>query len=243
MKAFKLKTLALFITGLMVLTTVSAVEPSPQKSMDAESPNIDTTEGQTLTTFDKFVNSLSFLSALSGADQVNPGSDITFDSNVDATETFNIGDKVKVVEIYKCQDSTCDNGEFVEATSDFIAFDATLNEGATYSWSTTYTTPTTPEGYYVATSYISDGSGNVFTDSPEHKFIVGSVPDSEKPDDGTDDGSNDGTDDGTDGGSDGSTGDGTDSTDQQVTFTPEEVGIGLLVLIIIGGGVYWITEN
>lgn len=173
-----LKNTALLVTMILLLTGLTtAIGTQPQQAIQAESPNIQTTDGEIkdglLDSFD-----LSFLlSSLSGPDQVNPGDDITFDVSAEATQTFNIENKVKVVEIYKCQDSTCDHGEFVEATSSTIAFDAELSSGTEFAWVTTYTTPTSPEGYYVATGYISDGNGNVLTDSPEHKFIVGSVDD------------------------------------------------------------------
>ena len=120
------------------------------------------------------------LSSVSAPDQITPGDTITFDVSAEAQEDFNLGDKLKVVEIYDCHDSSCDNGEFVEAKSSYTGFDVGISQGTDYSWTVDYRTPSSGEGYYAASGYMSDGNGNVLTDTPRHVFFVGSS--------GTDDG-------------------------------------------------------
>jgi len=158
----------------------SAVGPSPEKSINMESENIEMSEGRNLTVIDSILNSLSLLSSVDAPDQTSPGSTIEFSLDAEAQQSFDMDGTFNIVEIYKCQDSSCDNGELVEAQSEANSWDYTLEEGVGFNWNTEYTVPQ-EEGYYAATAYISDGQGTVYTDTPETKFIVGSVPSDEEP--------------------------------------------------------------
>jgi len=158
----------------------SAVGPSPEKSINMESENIEISEGKNLTVIDSILNSLSLLSSVDAPDQTSPGSTIDFSLDVEAQQSFHMDGTFNIVEIYKCQDSSCDNGELVEAESEANSWDYTLEQGVGFNWNTEYTVPQ-EEGYYAATAYISDGQGTVYTDTPETKFIVGSAPNNEEP--------------------------------------------------------------
>lgn len=136
--------------------------------------NIEMAQASRQGLLESIVNMLPTLSSVSAPDQVDPGNSINFDVSAEAQQDFNLGGKVKIVEIYDCHDSSCDNGDFVEAKSSYTAFDADVNDGTEYAWTVTYTTPSDAEGYYAATGYLSDGNGNVLTDTPRHVFFVGS---------------------------------------------------------------------
>ena len=140
--------------------------------------------------------SIPYLSSVSAPDQITSGDTVTFDVSAEAQQDFNLGGKLKVVEIYDCHDSSCDNGEFVEAKSSYTGFDVGISQGTDYSWTVDYRTPSSGEGYYAATGYMSDGNGNVLTDTPRHVFLVGSSST-----DGGDGSSSDGDSDGSDSGS------------------------------------------
>jgi len=232
--------------ALMMITSISAVEPSPDRSENAESTNLELNEGEPISFYQSIIDSLSFLSAVQGPDQVNPNSDITFDSSVEAKETFNLQGTKNIVEIYKCQDSSCDDGNYIEAKRDYNSWDADLSQGAEFKWSTTYNVPN-DEGYYSAVAYMIDENGNMKTDAPEHIFVVGSVEDDTTGDDttdGTDDTTGgDTTEDGTGDGSDDGTDDGTTEPTSSTSLISDFAATVLAVSIVIVGGVFaWVRE-
>lgn len=172
------------ILSILLLTGLTAgIQVQPEKAAAMESNNIEIGEREQVSTLDRIFQSLNFLSVIDAPENADPGSTIEFTSEVDVQETFNLEGSVNVVEIYKCQDYSCDDGELVEADSTFNEFDFVVEEGTSHTWTTSYTVPS-EEGYYAATSYISDGEGTVYTDTPEHIFTVGTVPDEEEGEDG-----------------------------------------------------------
>lgn len=192
------------VAGLVLLLAVSTVFVSGSGADNSDSfipypdqvstdnDDINMSEGSKegfLGFLDDYI-SFGPLSSVSAPDQVSPGETISFSVSAEAQQDFNLGGKVKVVEIYRCHDSSCDNGEFVEAKSSPTGFDVDISQGTEYGWSVSYSTPSTNDGYYAATGYMSDGNGNVLTDTPRHVFLVGESSDG---DDGSSDGgSNDG---------------------------------------------------
>jgi len=176
----KAKAFTAILSILLLTGMTAAIEPSPQESQGMDSDNLELSEGERKTFIDKIFDSLSQLSTVSGPEQASPGETISFELTADATQDVNLDGTVNVVEIYKCMDSTCDNGEIVDVKRDFNSWDYVLEEGTGFGWFTDYTVPQ-EEGYYAATAYISDGQGTVYTDSPEHKFVVGTVPSDEEP--------------------------------------------------------------
>jgi hypothetical protein len=189
---------AVFVSGSVANDSGDFV-PYPEQ-VSTDNNDINMSEGSKEGFLGFLDEYLSFgpLSSVSAPDQVSPGNSISFDVSAEAKQDFNLGGKVKIVEIYRCHDSSCENGEFVEAKSSPTGFDVDISEGTEYGWTVEYTTPSSDNGYYAATGYMSDGSGNVLTDTPRHIFLVGESSDGS-------DGSSDGGDDGSSGDSDTST--------------------------------------
>lgn len=190
---------AVFISANSLNNTDNFI-PYPDKASSQNNDiNMSQGEKQGFLSFLDF--SIPYLSSVSGPESVEPGEQIEFRSDVDAKESFDMDGTVNIVEIYRCQDSSCENGEFVEAAKEFNSWDFTLQQGSGFTWTTTYSVPS-ETGWYAATSYISDGSGGVLTDTPRYRFAVGDV-DTGDGDSGGDDGSDeeDGSDDSS-GGSD-----------------------------------------
>jgi hypothetical protein len=141
----------------------------------------------------------SFLFSFVSTDQgtVAPGEDVALDWEVDAQwETGTApspGEALYIVEIYDCDDSSCDAGSsdnFVDAVRSPV--DRYVYNGQSYSGSATYSVPDSAEGWWAATAYIwnsqftsdgkdNDGDGSVdegdealISDTPVTKFEVSS---------------------------------------------------------------------
>jgi len=128
------------ILSILLLTGITAgIQVQPEKAAQMESNNIEIGEREQVSTLDRIFQSLNFLSVIDAPENANPGSTIEFTSEVDVQETFNLEGSVNVVEIYKCQDSSCDDGELVEANSTFNEFDFVVEEGTSHTWTTRYT--------------------------------------------------------------------------------------------------------
>ncbi|WP_157575388.1 hypothetical protein [Haloferax sp. Q22] len=194
---------AVFISGSVANDSGDFVPYPEQVSTDNDDINMSEGSKEGFLGFLDDILTFGPLSSVSAPDQVSPGETISFDFSPEAQQDFNLDGKVKVVEIYKCHDSSCENGEFVEAKSSRGVFDAEIPEGSHFSWTVEYSTPSSANSYFAATGYMSDGNGNVLTDTPRHIFLVG-----ESNEGGSDDGSNDGSsgDDGSDGGDDSDSG-------------------------------------
>jgi len=175
----KYKTLTAFFTVLLLTGMTAAIQP---EKAAANNPNFQQGELQQKSFFDSL---LSTLSLTSSTDQVQPGGDITFDASVEAQQDIkDISSLVKIVEVYRCEvtqetqdlsvDPCADPNPFIEADRDFISFDASLSEGTSYSWTTTYTTPQ-EEGTYEAVAYLWDTNTNsIVSETSETRFTVGS---------------------------------------------------------------------
>lgn len=168
----------LMITGM----GVAAGETLQPEKATTVNDNIQFGEVQNTTFFDRL--SLAFLS-VTGPDNPNPGETYEFTAEVEAKETFDMNNKIMIVEFYRCVDSGCDDGDsdtFLEAKRDpFNAdFTWTIPEGDRVNWDVDYTVPN-EEGYYAAVAYVTDRDYNIYTESPKKVFTVGSPGDTTSP--------------------------------------------------------------
>lgn len=163
----------LLITLTILLTTASAVQPSPQMAMNASSTNIEQGPVENISILDRFSGEL--LAFAEGPDVVEPGETVRFDPQVTFTETIDSEGLIKVTEFYRCEDSSCENpeqDEFLEADRQNIPFSIVKQEGNTWKWNVDYTS-SEQEGYYAGVAYIYNPSTeSLVTTSQEHIFEV-----------------------------------------------------------------------
>ena len=134
-----------------------------------------------------------FLSFARGPDTVSPGESFEIDLEVDATKDVYTDQSRRIVEVYKCKDSGCDNPPPIDSASEDqcsseewapdyddciyhaeteTEFPYQMDEGSSWGWTMDYTAPQ-DEGYYTAIAYLYDSNdGGIVTTTPKHKFEV-----------------------------------------------------------------------
>lgn len=102
----------------------------------------------------------SFALAFVPADdpEVVAGEEIEVPIEFTATESsYGFGEYRVIVEVYDCQDSSCDNGQFIESRT-FGNLFSYITEGQTYTTSVNYEVPSTLNGDFQVVSYIWDAN-------------------------------------------------------------------------------------
>jgi len=171
MKALQNKIVAFTVIFLLGITAVSAQAPNPEQIQD--SPNIEQGELEKrgfLSVFDQF------LSLTAGQETVEPGDDLEFEASATLTEDVdNVNNLIKIIEIYRCDDSNCDDpNPFVEADRTFVDIlgGGGAISGGTWDWTVTYTVPN-QESEYEAVSYIyNQETQERISDDSETRFTV-----------------------------------------------------------------------
>lgn len=156
----------------MLAGTVAA-QPSPSQYQDTSAIQQGDVEKQGL--IDQVLSVFDSLSLSTSTDQVSPGGTLTFDAEVTATENVdNVDSLVRIIEVYRCNDNSCaDPNTFIEADRQFINFDASLSDGTSWAWSSTYTVPQ-EEGQYEAVAYLWDtDTSSIVSTTSTTQFTVG----------------------------------------------------------------------
>lgn len=139
---------------------------------------------------DRFTGILSF----SGAqDTYRPGGEISVEITADTEQSYDTADAVKVVEIYKCGDSSCETpppissgsedqcseeewypqgyDDCIAKDTDTVSFSVTQGTGTSWIWDVSFS-GLQDEAQYILVGYIRTPSQGIVTDVSKEKFRV-----------------------------------------------------------------------
>lgn len=176
---------------LFIVSSGTAVgENLPVDQKDTNNLDIDQGELKEKGLLDRFTNLLSFSGVQS---TYEPGETMDLKVEAEAVEDFNADGSSRIVNVYKCADSSCDTSPPIDSSSedkcsreewwpeydDCISYDSEttnfdyeVSEGSTWTWRPEFNAPE-DEAHYMLVGYIhKDG---FVTDVSEEKFTVEST--------------------------------------------------------------------
>lgn len=139
------------------------------------------------------LDSLGGLLAFSGVqDTYQPSEEISVEITADAKTSYSTDNAVKVVEIYKCADSSCETPPPIDSSSedqcsseewapdyddciaknaDSIDFSFTVDSGEGWNWETTFS-GLADESEYILVGYVWTSDQGIVTDVSKQQFTV-----------------------------------------------------------------------